>query len=45
LTRVKVASGDCWDTKHGKTISMLNIMMGVVTGKTMDDAVEGKVRP
>lgn len=32
-----------WDTKHGKMVSFLKIMAGAITGKTMDDGVEGKL--
>ncbi len=32
-----------WDTKHGKMVSFLKIITGAVTGKTMDDGVEGKI--
>ena len=33
-----------WDTKHGKMISLLKIAVGAVTGKTMDDGIEGKLK-
>ncbi len=32
-----------WDTKHGKMVSFLKIITGAVTGKTMDDGIEGKM--
>lgn len=32
-----------WDTKHGKMISFLKIAVGAVTGKTMDDGIQGKL--
>ena len=32
-----------WDTVHGKVVSLLKIATSVVTGKTMDDGVEGKI--
>ncbi|MEO7834943.1 MAG: pyridoxamine 5'-phosphate oxidase family protein, partial [Ginsengibacter sp.] len=32
-----------WDTAHGKMISLLKIAASVVSGKTMDDGVEGKL--
>ncbi len=32
-----------WDTKHGKMVSFLKIAAGAITGKTMDDGVEGKL--
>lgn len=32
-----------WDTVHGKVVSLLKIAASVVSGKTMDDGVEGKI--
>ncbi len=32
-----------WDTKHGKMISFLKIVAGAISGKTMDDGIEGKL--
>ncbi|MBC7366262.1 MAG: pyridoxamine 5'-phosphate oxidase family protein [Undibacterium sp.] len=47
LTVIKVAikDGYYWDTEHGKAVALLKIAVGAVTGKTMDDSVEGNVRP
>jgi general stress protein 26 len=36
-------SGYYWDTKHGNTIAGLKILVGAITGKTMDDSVEGEI--
>lgn len=36
--------GHYWDTKSGKMISMLKIAVGAITGITMDNGLEGKVR-
>lgn len=46
LTVVKVEAHDgyYWDTKHGKTVSFLKIAAGMISGKTIDDSIEGKVR-
>jgi general stress protein 26 len=46
LTVIRVAPRDgyYWDTKHGKTVATLKIVVGAVTGKTIDDSVEGSVR-
>lgn len=33
-----------WDTKHGKMVSFLKIAVGAVTGKTMDDGIQGKLK-
>ena len=45
LSLIKVTPVDChyWDTKHNKLISLLKIATAVITGKTMDDGVEGKI--
>lgn len=32
-----------WDTKNNKAVSMVKILAGAITGKTMDDGVEGKL--
>ena len=32
-----------WDTKHNKLVAMLKMGAAVVTGKTMDDGVEGQL--
>jgi len=32
-----------WDTKSGKMVSMIKILTAVVSGKTMDDGVEGSL--
>lgn len=45
LTVIKVAPQEAyyWDTKNSKAVSMLKILAGSITGKTMDDGVEGKL--
>lgn len=32
-----------WDTKHGETIAFIKMAASIITGKTMDDSVEGKL--
>ena len=46
LTVIQVipTGGYYWDTKHGKAIASLKIVVGAVTGKTIDDSIEGSVR-
>ncbi|MEO8760494.1 MAG: pyridoxamine 5'-phosphate oxidase family protein [Bacteroidia bacterium] len=36
--------GYYWDTKNGKIIQMFKIAIGTVTGKPLDDGLEGKIR-
>ena len=45
LTLIKVIPEDIyyWDTQHNKMISQLKIAIGSITGKTMDDGVEGSI--
>ena len=45
ITVIKVAPADVyyWDTKNNKLISLIKIAASVVSGKTMDDGVEGKL--
>ena len=45
LTLIKVEPVDVqyWDTKHNKMVSLLKIVAGAITGKEMDDGVEGKI--
>jgi general stress protein 26 len=33
-----------WDTKHGRMVSLLKIAASVVTGKTMDDGIQGDIQ-
>ncbi len=46
ISIIKVTPHDAyyWDTKHGKMVSFLKIAVGALTGKTMDDGVEGKLK-
>ena len=32
-----------WDTVHGKMVSLIKIAISAVSGKKMDDGVEGKI--
>lgn len=44
LISVSPFSSQYWDTKHNKLVSILKIAAAVVTGKTMDDGVEGNLK-
>lgn len=33
-----------WDTKHGRMVEMFKLLTALVTGKTMDDGVEGTIK-
>lgn len=45
ISLIKIVPGEAyyWDTVHGKMVSLLKIAASVVSGKTMDDGVEGKI--
>ena len=44
LIKVTPKIGHYWDTKHGKVVQLLGMVVGAVTGKETDDSVEGDVR-
>jgi general stress protein 26 len=44
LIRVKPEESYYWDTKNGKMVAFLKMAASVVSGKTMDDGVQGKLR-
>ncbi len=41
LIKVTPQEGYYWDTKNNKMISLVKIAAAIVTGKTMDDGIEG----
>ncbi|MGS0748201.1 pyridoxamine 5'-phosphate oxidase family protein [Halpernia sp. GG3] len=47
ITVVKVtpSEGYYWDSKHGKFVAFAKMAVGAVTGKTLDDSIEGKLNP
>ena len=45
VVKVRIESGYYWNTEHGKTVALLSIALGALTGKTLDDSVEGTVKP
>jgi general stress protein 26 len=45
LIKVEPERAHYWDTKHGRMVSLLKIAASVITGKTMDDGVEGEIKP
>lgn len=44
LIQVKPVDAYYWDTKSNKAVSLLKIAVGAITGKTMDDGLEGKLK-
>jgi general stress protein 26 len=47
ITVIKVApaAGYYWDTKHGHAVAGVKMLIGSLTGKTVDDSVEGRLVP
>ncbi len=43
LLRITPEQGYYWDTKNGKMVSFLKQAASIVTGKTMDDSVQGNL--
>ncbi|RYG66260.1 general stress protein [bacterium] len=41
--KVKPTGGYYWDTKHGNLVSGVKILVGAVTGQTLDDSIEGSL--
>lgn len=46
ITVIKVVPTDgyYWDTKHGQIVAFAKQLVGAVTGKTLDDSIEGKLK-
>jgi len=46
ITVIKVTpdQGYYWDTKHGSLIAFAKQVIGAVTGKTLDDSIEGRLK-
>ena len=47
ITVIKVTpiDGYYWDTKHGTAVAGIKMMVGAALGKTLDDSIEGKLKP
>jgi general stress protein 26 len=44
LIAVKPTSGNYWDTKNNRVVQLLKMAVGTVTGKAMDDGVQGTLK-
>lgn len=42
---VKPQGGYYWDSKHGRAMTGIKMLVGMAIGKTLDDSVEGRLRP
>lgn len=45
LIKVEPESAHYWDTKHGRMVALFQIAASAITGKTMDDGIEGDINP
>lgn len=44
VIKVRPTEGYYWDTKHGFAVAGIKMIVGTLTGKTLDDSIEGKVK-
>ena len=44
VIEVTPTDGYYWDTKHNRVVQLAKMIAGAVTGKTLDDSVQGKLR-
>ena len=46
ITVIQVApvEGYYWDNKHGNLVAGVKMVIGAITGQTLDDSIEGKIR-
>lgn len=44
LIQVRPSEGYYWDTKHNRAVALVKMVAGAITGKTLDDSIEGKLR-
>ncbi len=42
---VTPTDGYYWDNKHGAAVAGVKMLIGAATGTTLDDSIEGKVKP
>ncbi|HWU99268.1 MAG TPA: pyridoxamine 5'-phosphate oxidase family protein [Oxalicibacterium sp.] len=47
ITVIKVTpiGGYYWDTKHGSAVAGIKMVIGATIGKTLDDSIEGTLKP
>ncbi|MEO7732518.1 MAG: pyridoxamine 5'-phosphate oxidase family protein [Kofleriaceae bacterium] len=44
VIQVTPGQGYYWDTKHNRAIAFAKMVVGAITGKTLDDSIEGKLK-
>lgn len=45
VIKVMPTEGYYWDTKHGMVVSSIKMLIGAATGKTIDDSIQGELKP
>jgi general stress protein 26 len=45
VIRVEPTSAYYWDTKHNRAVAFAKMVAGAITGKTLDDSIEGMLNP
>ncbi len=45
IIRFTPTEGHYWDSKHGKAVQMVGMLIGAITGKKTDDGLEGDLKP
>jgi general stress protein 26 len=44
IIKVEPSEGYYWDHKHGNAVAGIKMMIGALTGKTLDDSIEGTLK-
>lgn len=45
VIKVETTNGYYWDNKHGNAIAFAKMTLGAMLGKTIDDSIEGELKP
>jgi general stress protein 26 len=45
VLRFQTESGHYWDTEYGKTVTLLSVVAGALTGKPLSSGVQGNLKP
>jgi general stress protein 26 len=45
VIKVETNEGYYWDNKHGNAVALVKMAAGALLGKTMDDSIEGRLKP
>lgn len=45
VIKIEPTEGYYWDNKHGNVVAFIKTAVGAALGKTLDDSIEGKLKP